>query len=168
MVEIKYIGFKPAKRDTVAGTGTIWDGHGDVRAVPDEAARVLVRHPDVWAAVGASDIPEAPKAYGLVETPHPEAGIHDALVLERKAAEQIAPLADVANEADETEAGKAEQPEQPDQSEIIERIAGVMRGLSGDDIGERGKPLMSAVRAQLDGVQFTRAQYDAALAAAGY
>ena len=47
--QIRYIGDKSPKRDTIAGTQTVWRGHGDVQAVPDQAAATLLRYPTVWA-----------------------------------------------------------------------------------------------------------------------
>lgn len=45
---IQYVGKKLRKRDTVAGTGTIWSGNGDVQRVEHGAAVKLLEHPDVW------------------------------------------------------------------------------------------------------------------------
>ncbi|MEX2964502.1 hypothetical protein [Microbulbifer sp. TYP-18] len=72
-VQVKYIGNKPAKRDTVCGTGTLWAGHGDVQAFPRDWAALLLRHPKVWQLVDVS-------AVGItsVEQPlQPEASVHD-------------------------------------------------------------------------------------------
>ena len=49
MALIKYVGSKPRKQDTVAGTGIWWLGNGDVQDVPDKAVARLLMHPDVWA-----------------------------------------------------------------------------------------------------------------------
>ncbi len=48
MIKIQYIGHKPHKTDNVAGTATVWEGHGDVQGVPDDAAPKLLRFPGVW------------------------------------------------------------------------------------------------------------------------
>lgn len=48
MQNIRYIGKKPRKVDTVAGTGVIWNGPGDVQPVPDHAVKVLLLHTDSW------------------------------------------------------------------------------------------------------------------------
>lgn len=45
---ITYVGKKSPKTDTVAGTGTIWAGHGDTQEVIHGAAVKLLQHPDVW------------------------------------------------------------------------------------------------------------------------
>lgn len=45
---IAYIGKKPVKRDTVAGTATLWNGYGDVQEVMHTTAVRLLQHPDVW------------------------------------------------------------------------------------------------------------------------
>ncbi len=45
MYRIKYIGKKDISTDTVAGTGTVWHGHGDVQTIVEEdAAAKLLRH----------------------------------------------------------------------------------------------------------------------------
>lgn len=54
-MRIEYVGKKTSRTDTVAGTGIVWNGAGDVQEVPDEAAQKLLKHADVWAAVGESD-----------------------------------------------------------------------------------------------------------------
>ncbi len=45
---VEYIGRKPKQTDTVAGTGTIWIGAGDVQPVSDEAWAAMAKHPFVW------------------------------------------------------------------------------------------------------------------------
>lgn len=47
-VKVEYVGKKEQRADTVAGTGLVWYGAGDVHDVPVEAALKLSRHPDVW------------------------------------------------------------------------------------------------------------------------
>lgn len=47
-VNIAYIGNKTQKRDTVAYTGAIWSGFGDVQVVDARAASLLLKHPTVW------------------------------------------------------------------------------------------------------------------------
>lgn len=61
---IAYIGKKPVKRDTVAGTGIIWGGFGDVQEVPHKAAVKLLQHPDVWCVESKLGSQE-PKSPGL-------------------------------------------------------------------------------------------------------
>lgn len=51
-MRIAYVGLKASRTDTVAGTGIVWDGAGDVQDVPDDAAAKLLKHPDVWAVAG--------------------------------------------------------------------------------------------------------------------
>jgi len=51
MIKIKYMGKKPLRGDTVAGTGIVWCGYGDVQDVPDHAAPKLLQHADVWEMV---------------------------------------------------------------------------------------------------------------------
>lgn len=47
-MKIKYVGKKPTRKDTVAGTGIVWLGAGDVQDVPDDKASILLAHPDIW------------------------------------------------------------------------------------------------------------------------
>lgn len=49
MTKIQYIGKKPQRIDTVAGTGIVWAGNGDVQLVPSDAAKRMLQHPDIWA-----------------------------------------------------------------------------------------------------------------------
>ncbi len=57
-MQVQYIGNKPLKTDNVAGTGLVWNGHGDVQDVPEAAAAKLLRHPDVWALPAVETEPE--------------------------------------------------------------------------------------------------------------
>lgn len=57
MQNIRYIGKKERKVDTVAGTGIVWNGHGDVQAVPDSAVKKLLEHTDSFEL--ATDVPPA-------------------------------------------------------------------------------------------------------------
>lgn len=53
MPKVKYVGQKPAKKDNVAMTGTIWNGNGDIQEVSDAAWEKLKNHPDIWELVKA-------------------------------------------------------------------------------------------------------------------
>lgn len=48
VMQVTYIGQKRVKRDTVAGTDTIWMGYGDSQEVPYKQGVNLLQHPDVW------------------------------------------------------------------------------------------------------------------------
>lgn len=48
MAKIEYVGAKERRQDTVAGTGIVWVGKGDVKEVPDVAVPRLLKHPDIW------------------------------------------------------------------------------------------------------------------------
>lgn len=48
LIAIYYIGSKPLKRDTVAGTNFVWEGFGAKRNVPEDVAARLLQHPDIW------------------------------------------------------------------------------------------------------------------------
>lgn len=66
MALIKYVGAKPSRADTVAGTKIVWNGHGDVQEVPDTAVARLLLHPDVWA-VAEEATPKTAKAAKTAE-----------------------------------------------------------------------------------------------------
>lgn len=95
---IQYIGNKPRKKDTVAGTGTIWSGPGDVQLVEHGPAVKLLEHPDVWQEAIASDpepsmpttvvplVPAAPAAPPIAEGQGSGQGEGDAMVPNVKAA----------------------------------------------------------------------------------
>lgn len=66
MAKIKYIGKKPRKVDTIAGTGIVWYGAGDVQEVPDKAVKPLLAHTDSF--VLADGIKQKPAAVQQVDT----------------------------------------------------------------------------------------------------
>ena len=49
LMHIKYVGKKPRCRDRTFGTGAIWAGYGDIRAVDATAGARLLNHPDEFA-----------------------------------------------------------------------------------------------------------------------
>ena len=55
MATVKYVGRKLTAIDNVANSGAIWNGHGDVQAVTDRQARLLVAYPDQWVLADGSD-----------------------------------------------------------------------------------------------------------------
>jgi hypothetical protein len=70
-VKVEYIGVKPVKADNVAGTATIWQGHGDVQEVSEAAWAKLSKHPDIWRLAG--DKPKAAKPEKKAEPTEPPA-----------------------------------------------------------------------------------------------
>lgn len=75
-MKIKYIGKKDVSHDSVAGTGTIWYGPGDVQEVSDpEAAAKLLRHSGSYVradeekpAKAAKKLEQDPPPVGLLGT----------------------------------------------------------------------------------------------------
>ena len=71
MPKLRFIGPKPEFTDTyVANTNVRW-AYGDVQAVSDKAAAILLGHPDMWElaedeAPLAPPPPEPPKRHSLV------------------------------------------------------------------------------------------------------
>lgn len=55
--KIEYVGKKTLKKDTVAGTGIIWGGPGDVQDVPNKAVAALLAHTDSWALASGVSAP---------------------------------------------------------------------------------------------------------------
>lgn len=47
-VYLRYVGKKPWSVDSIGGTGTIWNGNGDIQPVPAEVAEKLINYPDQW------------------------------------------------------------------------------------------------------------------------
>ena len=65
LVPVEYVGTKPRKVDTIAGTKTTWRGKGDVQLVSRGIAQQLFDYPDIWARPGpkpslADVVPGAP------------------------------------------------------------------------------------------------------------
>jgi len=55
MAQVKYIGRKATAIDNVANSGVMWNGNGDVQAVTDRQARILVKYADQWTLAEESD-----------------------------------------------------------------------------------------------------------------
>lgn len=56
---VKYVGKKPVKTDTVAGTTTIWSGNGDIQIVEHLAAVKLLQYPNVWVSADKKEQAES-------------------------------------------------------------------------------------------------------------
>lgn len=74
LIEVEYVGTKPRKVDTVAGTRTTWRGTGDVQLVPRGIAQQLFDYPDVWVRPRAKPVAQA----GLADVPAGGTGDEDA------------------------------------------------------------------------------------------
>lgn len=72
LIPIKYIGAKDQKKDTVAGTGLVWE-HGQIHFVPPLIAIKLTPYTDVWREAW-EEAEENPGAVGLVVTTQQVAG----------------------------------------------------------------------------------------------
>ena len=48
---LRYVGKKPWAIDSVGGTGTLWNGNGDIQEVPDDVGAKLLGYPDQWEEV---------------------------------------------------------------------------------------------------------------------
>ena len=60
-MRIEYVGTKAQRADTVAGTGLVWIGAGDIHEVADDAAAKLLKHPDIWREAAAEVAPAEDK-----------------------------------------------------------------------------------------------------------
>lgn len=69
MVDVEYVGSKAKSTDNVAGTGTVWNGPGDVQKVPASAWPKLAKHAH-WRIAGAATSPAGPRK-GIFGTNHP-------------------------------------------------------------------------------------------------
>lgn len=56
-LSVRYVGLKPQRTDTIAGTGLTWYGHGDIQSVTAAAWDKLKRHSDVWELVDTTAEP---------------------------------------------------------------------------------------------------------------
>lgn len=66
LIGIKYVGKKPSRADTVAGTDFVWK-QGQIHGVPVQIAQKLVKYPDIWVAVSAEEITENADKLGFVD-----------------------------------------------------------------------------------------------------
>jgi hypothetical protein len=56
-VAVRYIGKKPLKHDTVLGRKVIWNGHGDVKWVPEKDAAQYIQYADIWEIAYDVEVP---------------------------------------------------------------------------------------------------------------
>lgn len=68
-IGIKYVGAKPRKTDTVAGTGLTWLDAEQVHYVTEAIAAQLLAHPDVWAASGSKEVADSLVDLGIAPPP---------------------------------------------------------------------------------------------------
>lgn len=88
---IAYVGKKPERTDTVAGTGLVWtpDTQHDVS---EAVAAKLLEHPDIWACVGEkdADVPAETPAIKEKEKEEPFAHVNLADMSKAKIADYAA------------------------------------------------------------------------------
>lgn len=70
-VNVEYVGTKPTKTDTVAGTGLVWSGQGDVQPVPLKAWLLMARHTGVWRLADGESAPPPASAPAPAQPPVP-------------------------------------------------------------------------------------------------
>lgn len=57
LISLVYVGKKAHAYDNVARSGVTWNGAGDVQAVTDVQAKMLLKYPDQWALANVADEP---------------------------------------------------------------------------------------------------------------
>lgn len=68
-IGIRYVGAKPHKTDTTAGTGLEWIDAEQVHYVAQAVATQLLKHPDVWAAAGSKEVADSLADLGIAPPP---------------------------------------------------------------------------------------------------
>jgi len=86
-LKVRYVGKKDRRADTVAGTGLVWEGHGDVQLATPQAWDKLRRHPDVWELVVDDD--EQPEGLGLAQAKMPPADVSETFDLDAATDEAV-------------------------------------------------------------------------------
>ena len=139
-VKVRYIGTKPVKRDTVAGSLATWFGQNSVADVSEEVAAKLLQYPTVWRP---ADMP----------------------VIERPTLEP----APTQNPSDELNIGAGKQegndppagdddtkPPAPTGDVTPEEITEILPLLDKDtDFTEAGRPMVNKVREHFEGREVT-------------
>ena len=143
-VAVAYIGSKPTKKDTVANTGVVWNGFGDIQTVDARAASLLLKHKDVWC--GEAELSNYAKA--LKETAKQEA---------KTIVEQELPTEDAVVEQEEA---VEEQPTEADpKMEAIKSAILNLDSANPDHFSAKGAPKVAAVNVQLpEGMTATAAE----------
>ncbi|SDZ94604.1 hypothetical protein [Marinobacterium iners] len=130
-VKVFYIGDKPVKKDTVAGTNHVWRGFGSYRLVLEAAAQRLCDFPTVW--MSEKDFRElyeedgADAATGLASLP----------VVDAPPAQQVAPQPEAADQHDATPI------------KLIQEAIRKLDRANTEHFGSSGAPKIDAVREQL-------------------
>lgn len=136
-VAIAYIGNKETKRDTISGTGVVWDGFGDVQSVDPRAAGRLLRFKKVFVkAEQLAEIKAKLKAQAKEDA-------------EAKFAHAQAELAR-AQAAIDASAQMDDDDEGSEDSEILGKLVSAILSLDSnnpDHYTDGGKPKIDAVRA---------------------
>jgi hypothetical protein len=138
-MDVRYVGFKPMKTDTVCGTLATWIGHGDVQTVEKHIGVLLIRYPTVWQLASLPFKPQ--KAPPIVRAPPAIIAEDDDDETDGEAdVDAIDQAADPAAEVPATV------------GEIVKAIEGLDRDA---DFTDMGRPKIDAVRAALPGKSVT-------------
>lgn len=169
--QVFYIGKKPIKHDTVAGTGLIWSGYGDSHMVPHSPAILLLQHTEVWCGeerfklLNPELVNQDPSGLGLANVP-PAALAEKMADMSPEQIDRIFPKADpvpssVASVQEVTQAEQGEPAPVPPIQEVVQpenkdelRQAQIMSAILSLDLdspehfsSQTGNPIIAAVRA---------------------
>lgn len=56
LIAVRYVGKKPSAYDSVARSGAVWNGPGDVQEVTDAQAKLLIKYTDQWQLANPDDL----------------------------------------------------------------------------------------------------------------
>lgn len=142
-VKVRYIGTKPVKRDTVAGSLAAWYGQNSVAEVSEEVAVKLFQFPTVWQP---ADMP-------VIERPT----LEPVPVQDPEKPETIGAEQEGDNFGDEGEGDAGEGGAGAEAGEVTpEEIAVILPQLDKDtDFTEAGRPMVGRVRAYFEGREVT-------------
>ena len=167
-VEVAYIGAKPTKTDTVANTGVVWEGFGDVQTVDARAASLLLKFKTVWVKPEQVNV--------LADSLQDQV---DAEEEKERLAEEAAKLAaeeEAAKLNAEIDAGNSANAGQDEQTDTaaklkVEQIQAAILGLdqsNTDHFTTKGAPKVNAVSLLMpEGVEVTSAEIATAFAEMG-
>lgn len=146
MVEVRYVGKRPMRKDNIADTGTIWFGENDVQEVPANAAILLCAFPTVWQMADKHVI-ERPVS------PAEEDELEAAVAAEAAAGWIPAPEApDLALSEDEHGFAKPVTGSEVTIEELVVSFSSLDRD---NDLTQHNKPKMDVVRAMFEDREVT-------------
>jgi hypothetical protein len=159
LVDVRYVGTKALKRDTVCNTLTVWAGENDVASVPKEVAVKLFQYPTVWRPAEAPQI-ERP-ATGEESSQTDDSG-SDSEKADQSGGEETGQAADseqstgedggeASDEKDESEKSDEQEPANTDPVTVEEVVQALPNLNKEEDFTQQGKPKLASLRAMFEG-----------------